>query len=346
MDSTPSTQASLDESSFSIRTVGLSKVYNQRRSVDNLSLNIRTGELYALLGDNGAGKTTTINMLTTLVPPTSGEFYICGFRGGKDTESIKSSFGIVSQDVSIYKELTAYENLKFIADLYGIPDQVADGRIYDLLKDNGLLERANDPAGEFSGGMQRKLSIAGALLTEPLVLFMDEPTVGLDPGSRRQIWQSLTNLKEKNVTILLTTHYLEEAEILADRIGIIREGKLVVEGTINELRYKIRGIRGVAIRLADKKAMAQAKDRVDSIRKQFQTEVRFDTLRNTMYLNQPNDTEMVSSLRSVLDWLQEEEINFSRLSTSEPTLEEVFLAISSKEGSFEVDEHGQEMVGG
>ena len=195
-----------------IKTCGLTKKFNERLSVDNLDLSIRKGELYALLGDNGAGKTTTINMLTTLLTPSSGEFYICGFRGGKETEEIKARFGIVSQEVAIYQELTAYENLKFIADLYGLDGSGLDDRIKELLLDAGLLERANDLAGEFSGGMKRKLSIAMALLHQPEVLFMDEPTVGLDPGSRRQIWQTLNSLKEKGVTILLTTHYLEEAE--------------------------------------------------------------------------------------------------------------------------------------
>lgn len=326
----PSSESATDSKDYiAIETIALTKKFKERTSVDNLNLAVKKGELYALLGDNGAGKTTTINMLTTLLSPTSGDFRICGYRGGVDKQAIKESFGIVSQEVAIYQELTAYENLKFIADLYGIEEKESEQRIEKLLKDAGLIERANDLAGQFSGGMQRKLAIASALLHKPQVLFMDEPTVGLDPGSRRQIWQTLTQLKEEGVTVLLTTHYLEEAELLADRIGIIREGKLVVEGTIEELRYKIRGIRGIAIRLTESIGVKKVSEKIDEIKNIINTEVKLDTLRNTIYLTQPHDTELVMSLRKVLDWLEQEEISFSRFATSEPNLEEVFLAIST-----------------
>lgn len=300
-------------------------------SVKELSLSIKAGELYALLGDNGAGKTTTINMLTTLLPPTSGDFFICGHDGTREKETIKGCFGIVSQEVSIYQELTAYENLRFIAELYGLPEGKIDQRIELLLKESGLLSRANDRAGEFSGGMQRKLSIASALLHEPRVLFMDEPTVGLDPGSRRQIWQSLIELKKKGVTILLTTHYLEEAELLADRIGIIRQGELVVEGTIEELRYKIRGIRGIAIRLAVTQTREEVESRFRELERLIDTSVRYDELRNTVYLAQGQEQDLSGSLSAVLEWLDSKEISYTRFATSEPNLEEVFLAISTGE---------------
>ncbi len=272
-------------------------------------------------------------MLTTLLPPTSGEFFICGYRGDRDREAIKGCFGIVSQEVSIYQELTAYENLRFIAELYNVPARNIDERITLLLSESGLLARANDRAGEFSGGMQRKLSIANALLHEPRVLFMDEPTVGLDPGSRRQIWQSLIELKKKGVTILLTTHYLEEAELLADRIGIIRQGELVVEGTIEELRFKIRGIRGIAIRLAEPMGSEVVHSKFAELENMVDTTIRFDELRNTVYLAQRQDQDLSASLTTVLGWLESEKISYTRFATSEPNLEEVFLAISTGEES-------------
>jgi len=318
---------------YAIETVGLTKTFGDRVCVDRLDLKVRSGELYALLGDNGAGKTTTISMLTTLLKPSDGDFFICGYRGGRDTEAIKASFGIVSQDVAIYQELTAYENLRFIADLYGIPHQEAEERIVKLLAEAGLSDRTNDRAGEFSGGMQRKLSIASALLHEPRVLFLDEPTVGLDPASRRQIWQQLISLKKDGVTILLTTHYLEEAELLADRIGIIRDGRLVVEGTIDELRYKIRGIRGIAIRLAEPMGDESVEPRLGYLRDKFGSDVYFDELRNTIHMSQPHDRELMESLKEVMDWLTREKISFSRFATSEPNLEEVFLAIATGSGS-------------
>jgi len=312
-----------------IQAVKLSKSFGKRLVVDNLDLTVRAGELYALLGDNGAGKTTTINMLTTLLQPTSGEFYITGINGIKDSEKTKGAFGIVSQDVSIYQELTAFENLSFIADLYGIASKVALERIERLLSEAGLTERANDLAGSFSGGMQRKLQIASALLHEPKVIFMDEPTVGLDPASRRQIWTSLKRLRTEGVTTLLTTHYLEEAELLADRIGIIRAGKLVAEGTIDELRHKIQGIRSIAIRLGPEIEENVLNEKLEKLKKVFSIEVKRDVLRRTISFAQPKDRLLVHSMHQLLNWLDEEQIPFSRFATSEPNLEEVFLAVAT-----------------
>jgi len=311
-----------------IQTFDLCKSFGDRQVVDHLNLKIYPGELYALLGDNGAGKTTTIGMLTTLLKPTSGTFSICGFDGRKQPEKAKGMFGIVSQDIAIYQELTAYENLKFIADLHGIKSGIANERIKDLLQRAGLADRAHDRAGVFSGGMQRKLTIAGALLHSPRVLFMDEPTVGLDPASRRQIWESLKEFRAMGVTILLTTHYLEEAELLADRIGVFREGRLVAEGTIEELRHQIRGIRGIAVRLTEWHDSERIEKMMAEIRTMF-GEANFDHLRNTINLSQPGDGELVNTLQRVLAWLSDNKISFSRFATSEPTLEEVFLAIST-----------------
>jgi ABC-2 type transport system ATP-binding protein len=311
-----------------IQTFDLCKSFGDRQVVDHLNLKIFPGELYALLGDNGAGKTTTIGMLTTLLKPTSGSFSICGFDGRKQPEKAKGMFGIVSQDIAIYQELTAYENLKFIADLHGIKSGIANERIKDLLERAGLADRAHDRAGVFSGGMQRKLTIAGALLHSPKVLFMDEPTVGLDPASRRQIWESLKEFRAMGVTILLTTHYLEEAELLADRIGVFREGRLVAEGTIEELRHQIRGIRGIAVRLTEWYDHQKIEAMMSEIRALF-GDANFDHLRNTINLSQPADGELVDMLQRVLSWLSDNNISFSRFATSEPTLEEVFLAIST-----------------
>jgi ABC-2 type transport system ATP-binding protein len=313
----------------SLQAIDLTKTFGDRTSVDKLNLSVYPGELYALLGENGAGKTTTINMLTTLLTPSSGEFFICGLNGVKQSEKTKGAFGIVSQDVAIYSELTAFENLRFIADLYRIPRAKALQRIETLLEDAGLTERANDIAGSFSGGMQRKLTIAGALLHEPKVLFMDEPTVGLDPASRRQIWTSLKALKNQGVAVLLTTHYLEEAELLADRLGIIRKGKLVAEGTIDDLRHKIQGIRSIAIRLTRDTNEEELSAKLEKLKAKFPVEVRRDVLRNTISFAQPQDQKLVRSLNKVLSWLEEEQIPFSRFATSEPNLEEVFLAVAT-----------------
>jgi ABC-2 type transport system ATP-binding protein len=309
---------------------GLTRKFGPRVSVDNLNLQIFPGELYALLGDNGAGKTTTISMLTTLLEPSGGDFHICGYSGIKQSEKIKAYFGIVSQEISLYNELTCFENLKFLADLYCLPKKEIVPRIEQLLTSAGLQDRLNDRAGNLSGGMQRRLAIACALIKSPKVLFMDEPTVGLDPASRRQIWTTLRELKTSGVAILLTTHYLEEAELLADRIGIIREGKLVAEGTVKELAKKIHGMRGISIKLAGDLSAdtAELTAKFDRLSQSLGVTIQLDPLRNTIYVTQPEGAQLENYLRAVFDWLSQENIAFSKFATGEPNLEEVFLALS------------------
>jgi ABC-2 type transport system ATP-binding protein len=326
-------ETDLSRSSPAIVAQGLTRRFGPRVSVDNLSLSIYPGELYALLGDNGAGKTTTINMLTTLLEPSAGDFQICGFSGVKQGEKVKRYFGIVSQDIALYNELTCFENLKFLADLYHLPKKEVVPRIEELLTSAGLVDRMNDRAGNLSGGMQRRLAIACALIKSPKVLFMDEPTVGLDPASRRQIWTTLKELKKSGVAILLTTHYLEEAELLADRIGIIREGKLVAEGTVKQLAKKIHGMRGISIKLVDDLSVDAPllKARIELLTEALNVPVRLDPLRNTIYVSQPQGAELDVFLRDVFDWLSKEKIAFSKFATGEPNLEEVFLALAKSE---------------
>jgi ABC-2 type transport system ATP-binding protein len=320
-------------SSPAIVAQGLTRRFGPRISVDNLSLAIYPGELYALLGDNGAGKTTTINMLTTLLEPSAGDFHICGFSGVKQGEKVKRYFGIVSQDIALYNELTCFENLKFLADLYHLPKKEVVPRIEELLTSAGLVDRTNDRAGNLSGGMQRRLAIACALIKSPKVLFMDEPTVGLDPASRRQIWTTLKELKKSGVAILLTTHYLEEAELLADRIGIIRQGKLVAEGTVKQLAKKIHGMRGISIKLVDDLSVDAPllKTKIELLTEALNVPVRLDPLRNTIYVSQPQGAELDVFLHDVFDWLSKEKIAFSKFATGEPNLEEVFLALAKSE---------------
>jgi ABC-2 type transport system ATP-binding protein len=320
-----------------IEAVNLTKVFGKRVCVDHLNFKVHAGELYALLGDNGAGKTTTLNMLTTLLAPTEGEFFICGHHGWNQQELAKSAFGVVSQDVSIYQELTAWENLAFIAELYGMSKQKATARIKELLDEAGLSERANDQAGEYSTGMQRKLSIACAILPEPQVLFMDEPTVGLDPASRRQIWTSLRELRANGVTVLLTTHYLEEAELLADRIGIIRKGRLVLEGTIDELRDKIQSIRSISVRIAKGVSIDGLKEKFEVLAAEQNTRVKYDQLRNTVSLAQPKHLSLGQFAALVVRWFESQKIEFSKFVTSEPNLEEVFLEVTSGNAEIELD---------
>ena len=322
-------QAAAASKSAAIQAISLTKTFGERVCVDHLSFTVYPGELYALLGDNGAGKTTTINMLTTLLRPTSGQIYLCGFDAIKQAEKTKGAFGVVSQEVALYGELTAFENLAFIADLYHLPKRETEQRIGQLLQQAGLADRAHDLAGTFSTGMQRKLSICIAMLHQPKVIFMDEPTVGLDPASRRNIWEALVALKRQGVTVLLTTHYLEEAEFLADRIGIIRRGQMVMEGTIDELRSQIRAVRTVTVTCRegiDDKDFAAKAARFTG--EQHGT-VNLDTFRNQIIFTPPNDCVLVDYLEKALAWLRAENVPFEKFATSEPSLEDIFLSVQS-----------------
>ncbi len=313
----------------SIKIVDLTKRYDNRISVDKLNIEIYPGEIYSLLGENGAGKTTTINMLTTLIKPSSGSFYLDNLDGLKHPEKIKGVFGVVSQDVSIYLELTAFENLYFMGQMYGIKKNELIDRIRKLLIDANLLDRANDLVGSYSGGMQRKLTIAMAMLNHPRILFMDEPTVGLDPKSRRQIWQTLKSLQEQGITILLTTHYLDEAQALSNRIGIIRLGKLVVEGSIDYLRDKIHAVTNVLIKFADKKNLVNFKDLFGKFKTIHDCEILHDDLQDHIMLKLPRNTKLKDFFNSIYLFLNENNIEYTHFSSIEPNLEDVFIAITS-----------------
>lgn len=223
-----------------IQVSNLIKKYGTQNAVNGLSLSVKQGEFYSLLGPNGAGKTTTIQLLSSLLKPDEGEILIDGKRIGSDNEKIKFILGIVPQEISLYEELSAYENLVFWGKMYKVETSVLEKRINTLLSDFGLFERRIDKIKTFSGGMKRRINIAASLLHEPKIVFMDEPTVGIDPQSRNNIYEALGQLKSRGTTILYTTHYMEEAERFSDRVGIIDSGKIIAEGTVDELK-KIAG---------------------------------------------------------------------------------------------------------
>lgn len=209
-----------------IEIKNLTKKYKDVTAVDNLSLIINEKELFSLLGVNGAGKTTTIKMLTCLSTPTAGDAYIFGKSIIKDKEIVKSFLNICPQETAIAPNLSVYENLDFISGVYGIPKEKRKNKINEIMNKFNLNKFKNKKASKLSGGWQRKLSIAMAIITEPKILFLDEPTLGLDVLARRELWSIIENLKT-NTTIILTTHYMEEAECLSDRIGIMKDGKLL-----------------------------------------------------------------------------------------------------------------------
>ncbi len=225
-----------------IETKNLTKKFEKLTAVDNLNLQIKEGEIFGLLGPNGAGKTTTLLMLTTLKPPTSGTATINGFDIVKQPGKVRKSIGIVFQDPSSDEILTGYENLKLHGWLYDMPDDLREERIKEVLELVDLTDRKDDRMKKYSGGMRRRLELARGLMHHPKILFLDEPTLGLDPQSRDYIWKYIEKLaKEKNMTIILTTHYMDEADKLCDRLAIIDHGKIVVLGSPKQLKKELGG---------------------------------------------------------------------------------------------------------
>jgi ABC-2 type transport system ATP-binding protein len=222
-----------------IRITNLVKKYGTVAAVDDISLDVQAGEIFAFLGPNGAGKTTTIKMLTTLLTPTSGSVEIDGLDPTVRATDVRRRFGIVFQDPSLDQELTGAENMELHGVLYGVSRTVRHQRTEQLLKLFELWDRRNDVVKEYSGGMKRRLEIARGLLHTPKILFLDEPTLGLDPQTRNQLWTQVKHLNEhEHVTVFLTTHYMEEAERVAQRIAIIDHGKIVAQGTAAELKQQ------------------------------------------------------------------------------------------------------------
>ncbi len=219
-----------------IKVSNISKSYGKIRALKKIDLNIREGEFYGLLGPNGAGKTTTINILSTILKPDSGEVIINGFNMKTAPKKCKASIGIVPQELALYEELTAYENLIFWGSLYSFSRSAVSVRAIEMLKLFGLDDRRNSLIKTYSGGMKRRINIAAAMLHQPKILLMDEPTVGVDPQSRHLIYEILEKFVEDGVTIVYTTHYMDEVEKLCNRIGIIDYGEIIAEGNLEELR--------------------------------------------------------------------------------------------------------------
>ncbi len=297
-----------------IETKNLTKKFEKMTAVDNLNLQINEGEIFGLLGPNGAGKTTTLLMLVTLKPPTSGTATINGFDIVKQPDKVRKSIGIVFQDPSSDEILTGYENLKLHGWLYDMPDDLREERIKEVLALVELTDRKNDRVKKYSGGMRRRLELARGLMHHPKILFLDEPTLGLDPQSREHIWKYIENLaKEKNMTIIITTHYMDEADKLCDRLAIIDKGKIVVLGSPKKLKKDLGG---------------------DIIRLKAKT-VDIDVLRTLPYVKgiSPCDGEVCLTLEDATTHLQEILNLIGKVDSVEirsPTLDDVFLHFTGR----------------
>ncbi len=217
----------------------LRKSFGQFEAVKGVSFSVKKGESYGLLGPNGAGKSTTINMITGLFPPTSGTIFLNDIDVVKNPKQAQKWIGVVPQEIALYQEMSARENLKFWGRLYDLSGKELNKKVDEVLEIIGLTDRAKDKVGTFSGGMKRRVNIGAAILHQPQILIMDEPTVGIDPQSRNHILETVKRLNEEGMTIIYTSHYMEEVEYLCERIGIIDHGEVIASGTLHELREKM-----------------------------------------------------------------------------------------------------------
>lgn len=260
---------------YMISVKNLTKKFKDFTAVDGINFTVEKGEIFAFLGPNGAGKSTTIKMLTTLLSPTSGEILVNNNNPTKDQDGVRKSFGIVFQDPSLDDDLTALENMQLHAVLYKVPGASRNKRIKELLEFVELWERKNDLVKTFSGGMKRRLEIARGLLHHPVILFLDEPTLGLDPQTRNHMWSYIQNVnKKEQMTVFFTTHYMEEAERIAQRIAIIDHGKIIAVGTPDTLKKqtKTTSLEEAFLQLTGKtirEENASAADRLRMRRKMF-----------------------------------------------------------------------------
>jgi ABC-2 type transport system ATP-binding protein len=299
---------------------GLSKHFGELKAVDGVSFTVEEGEIFGFLGPNGAGKTTTISMLATLREPTSGEAYVNGFNIVSQKDMVRKSIGIVFQDPSLDEELTAWENMDFHGRLYRIPQEERRPKIGELLRLVELYDRKDDLVRTFSGGMRRRLEIARGLLHEPKVLFLDEPTLGLDPQTRNSIWEHIKKLNEtRRMTILITTHYMEEADRLCGRVAIIDSGKIVALDTPHRLKESMGGD-VVTFQTSDNAAIAE----LARGRPWFKSS-REDN--GSIILNVADSERNLAELVSLSCGRN---IQVRSISVNKPTLEDVFLHYTGK----------------
>lgn len=242
------------EEKYVIEIEGLEKIYKTGnvRAVDGLNLRIKEGEIYALIGANGSGKTTSINIMTGALYPTNGKIKVLGREMPKERHIVSRYLGVAPQEYSIYTDMTVEQNIKFYADLYGIKNKVFEEKIIYLLKVMRLTEKRKTTVAQLSGGMKRRVSIACSLIHSPKLVFFDEATVGVDPVLRKYFWEYFRSLKEEGVTLVVTSHVMDEAE-KADRIGLMRGGKLIDEGTPSELieKHQVKNIEEVFLKMAE-----------------------------------------------------------------------------------------------
>ncbi|MFD9216634.1 ATP-binding cassette domain-containing protein [Streptomyces sp. NPDC059544] len=321
----PTTQIDRGTATASIRATNLTKSYGDKQVLCGVDLDIPAGSVFALLGPNGAGKTTTVEILSTLIAADAGTAELAGWDLGSAPDAVRKVIGVTGQFAAVDNLLNAEENLMLMADLHHLPRSEGRRRAAELLARFDLTEAAKKPVTTYSGGMRRKLDLAMTLVGDPRIIFLDEPTTGLDPRSRRTMWEIIRSLvADDGVTIFLTTQYLEEADQLADRIAVLDGGKLIAEGTADELKRLIPGGH-ISLRFADPAAL-------DLAAAHFAATARND---EELTLQIPSDGT-VPTLRAVLDILDSAGITPEALSQHTPDLDDVFLTLTGSDKQQEI----------
>lgn len=303
---------------YAVEINGLTKTFGQQTAVDQVSFNIKRGEVFGLLGPNGAGKTTTLRMMTTLLQPTSGDIKIFGHDVKTESQTVRSLFGLTGQYASVDEDISARENLMIFSRLNGLSRQEAKVRTTELLEEFSLVNSADKAISNFSGGMRRRLDLAVSLITRPALIFLDEPTTGLDPRTRTQMWDTIRQLVAAGSTIVLTTQYLEEADELADRIAVIDHGKLVSIGTPAELKAQVGGAK-LRVEVADDAQAEQARG------------VMAETLPATPQVTR-NVVEVaiddIDTVAGVLQAITAAGVTMTNMSVEQPSMDDVFFALT------------------
>ncbi|MCM6774909.1 ATP-binding cassette domain-containing protein [Nocardia sp. CDC159] len=314
------------DEALAIEADGLVKVFGEQRAVDGVSLAVPQGAVYGVLGPNGAGKTTTIRMLATLLRPDGGSARIFGHDVVAEPTAVRQLIGVTGQYASVDEKLSATENLVIFSRLLGLSRADARRRANDLLEEFGLTEAADKALENFSGGMRRRLDLAASLIATPPLLFLDEPTTGLDPRTRAQMWETIRRLVREGATVLLTTQYLDEADQLADRIAVIDRGKVIADGTSDQLKSSV-GLSALQVTLADASRIEQARTIIGEFLSRTSGRLVEATItpeagRVTAPLDDPGVTA------DLLIRLRDHDIRVDEITVSKPSLDEVFFALT------------------
>jgi len=288
-------------------------------AVNDVSFTVRRGEIFGLLGPNGAGKSTLIRILTTLLTPTSGTACLDSYEITKDPEKVRTIIGVCPQNSTLDVELTAYDNLDFYGKLVNVPEEILDKRIWELLEMTELTDRAHMRVGTFSGGMRRKLEIVRAFIHHPLILFLDEPTIGLDPEARREVWQQITVLNKEKTTIILTTHYMDEAEKLCNRIAFIDKGRLVALDTLENLKQLLPAgdLIEIGLDAMDERILPGIRNNHLVNSAEFKN--------NTLTISAKNGSRVLPAIINIFDNYS---VSMNSISIHSPSLEDVFIYLT------------------